>query len=393
MAGNVVNLGDGKYRLRYKEYSKYVKAKNDSTADKLLAKYITDIDSGDFTEPSKVTLKEFMKKWLKEYAEVELAPKTVFRYKQLLDSRILPAFGDEKLHKIKPLELLEFYNSLRKDHKYMELNKKGVRELVKSAPLSENTIRHHHRLLSALFEKAIKWEVLKGKNPTHGVDAPKVEKKKPKFYTENQVNTMLQSLESEDIKYRAAIMILISTGARVGEVMGLTWADIDEKGKIITIRQASQYLPGQGTFTKTPKNESSQRKVSVNSSLINLLGEYKADQQSKNFICQENNPLFVTWDSKPMNTYTLSHWFPKFLKRHNLPHLNVHGLRHTSATYLIGQGMDLQTVSGRLGHAKVSTTTDVYSHFLESKDKKAADMIEKAFGKKKESRKIKEGST
>ena len=75
--------------------------------------------------------------------------------------------------------------------------------------------------------------------------------------------------------------------------------------------------------------------------------------------------------------------------RHGLPHLNVHGLRHTSAAYLIGQGMDLQTVSGRLGHVKISTTTDIYGHFLESKDKKAADLIERSFGKKKEKKKTK----
>lgn len=389
MAGHITKVKEGSYRLRYRDQSKYVKAKTDSAAERLLAKFVTEIDEGDYLPPSKLTLNEFVKKWLKDYAEIELEPKTIFRYKQLLDSRILPVFGDEKLHKIKPMELLEFYNSMRKEHKFMKLNDKGTREWAKCPALSENTIRHHHRLISALFEKAIKWEIFKGKNPAHSIDAPKVEKKKAKFYTENQVKDMLQVLDKEELKYRVAVMISLSSGARVGEVMGLTWQDIDEKNKSIIIRQASQYLPKQGTFTKKPKNESSERKVMVNSSLISLLEEYKADQQDKGFLCQDNNPLFVTWEGKPMNTYTLSHWFPKFLKRHGLPHLNVHGLRHSSAAYLIGEGVDLQTVSGRLGHAKVSTTSDIYSHFLESKDKKAAGLIEKSFGKKKEKKKTK----
>ena len=84
-----------------------------------------------------------------------------------------------------------------------------------------------------------------------------------------------------------------------------------------------------------------------------------------------------------MHPQTLTHWFPKFLKRNKLPHLNFHGLRHTSATFLISQGMDIQTVAGRLGHSTSATTQNVYSHFLESKDRQAADLIEKAFSDKK----------
>lgn len=392
MAGNIVNLGDGRYRLRYKDESKYIKAKNDSTAERLLAKFVTDIDSGDFTRGSKVTFKEFIKKWLKEYGEVELAPKTVFRYKQLLDARILKVFGEKKLDKIKPLDLVEFYNSLRKDHKYLKLKKDGTREEVSTGALSEQTIKHHHRLMSALFEKAIKWEVLKGKNPAHSVDAPKTEKKKAKCYNEEQTQAMLDALQDEELKYKIITMLSLTTGARIGEVMGLEWQDIYDKSKIIEIRQSRQYLPGQGVFTKSTKNESSTRRVSVNKSVFDLLEEYKADQQSKSFLCQDNNPLFVTWDGKPMHPYTFTKWFPDFLAKHKLPHLNVHGLRHTSATYLIGQGVDIQTVAGRLGHSTSATTQNIYSHFLESKDKKAADMMEKSFGKKKTKRKTKKGA-
>lgn len=115
MAGNIVKVKEGSYRLRYKDYSRYIKAKNDTQAETLLAKFITEVESGDFTQPAKVTFKQFAEKWLKDYAELELAPKTVFRYKQLLASRIYPAFGDKRLEKIKPLDLVEFYNSLRSD--------------------------------------------------------------------------------------------------------------------------------------------------------------------------------------------------------------------------------------------------------------------------------------
>ena len=129
------------------------------------------------------------------------------------------------------------------------------------------------------------------------------------------------------------------------------------------------------------------RKISINNSLLKLLDEYREEQQKKGFICRGNNRLFVTWDGQPMNTYTITKWFPQFLERNELPHLNFHGLRHTSATFLISQGMDIETVAGRLGHSTSATTQNVYSYFLESKDRQAADIMEGSFsinkGKKK----------
>lgn len=392
MAGNITKVKEGSYRLRYKDYSKYVKAKNDSEAERLLAKFITDIDSGDFTKPSKVTFREFAKKWLKEYAEVELAPKTVFRYKQLLDTRIFKAFGDKRLDKIKPLDLLEFYNSLRKKHKYDFIQEDGTTKEKDAGPLSEQTIKHHHRLICAMFEKAIKWGILHGANPAKRIDAPKTEKKKAKCYDEKQVQALLDALDNIDtseLKYKVATMIALITGARLGEIMGLEWQDINFENKYIEIRQSSQYLPKQGIFTKAPKTETSKRRVSVNKMLLDLLEEYKADQQSKGFLCQDNNRLFVTWEGKPMHPYTVTKWFPEFLERNKLPHLNFHGLRHTSATFLISKGMDIETVAGRLGHSTSATTQNVYSHFLEAKDKQAADLMEKSFNKEKKKKKVK----
>jgi len=173
------------------------------------------------------------------------------------------------------------------------------------------------------------------------------------------------------------------TGARLGEIMGLEWQDIDDENKIISIRQASQYLPGQGTFTKDPKNETSKRKISVNDTLLSLLKSYKEDQQKKGFICGDNNRLFITWNGKPMPPHTISKWFPEFIEANKLPKLNFHGLRHTSATFLISKGMDIETVAGRLGHSTSATTQNIYSHFLESKDKKAARLMEITFNPKK----------
>lgn len=379
MAGNITKIKEGYYRLRYRDHSSYVKAKSDRESKRLLAAFVAEVDSGDFTGPARLTFKHFAEKYLREYAEAELAPKTVFRYRQLLESRIYPAIGNKRLDKVKPLDLIELYNSMRDKHKYTRVLKDGGREEKDAGPLSRQTIKHHHRLIHAIFEKAIQWGILKGANPASRIDPPKVEKKEAACYDENEMQALLEALDKlgeEELKYKVGTMIALMTGARLGEIMGLQWGDIDFQNKHIEIGRSSQYLPGEGTFTKAPKNESSKRRISVNTTLLNLLKEYRDSQRLKGFICQDSNRLFVTWKGHPMNPLTLSKWFRAFLKRNGLPHLNFHGLRHTSATFLISRGVDVQTVAGRLGHSTSATTQNIYSHFLESRDRQAADLME-----------------
>ena len=301
----------------------------------------------------------------------------------MLDTRILPFFGTKNMEKIKPLELLEFYNVIKGQHEFMKVSKDEGSPRIKgiSSGLSDQTVKHHHRLISAIFEKAIKWNVYQGKNPANFVDAPRVERKKAKFYDLNQIAAMFQALEKEDLHHKAVVMIALTTGARLGEVMGLEWQDVDNEGKTIEIRQSSQYIPRIGTFTKDPKNESSKRRISVNDALLIVLKAYKEDQQSRGFLCGDKNRLFINWKGEAMNPSTLAVWFPKFLTKNELPRITFHSLRHTSATFLIGQGMDIETIAGRLGHTTSVTTQTIYSHFLKAKDREAADMMEVTFSK------------
>ena len=385
MAGNITKIKEGHYRLRYKDYSQYVRAKSDREAERLLAKFVAEVDAGDFTKPSKLTFKQFAERWIKDYGEVA-GTKSCLSISKCFKAG-LSEIQEKKLEKIKPGST-EFYSGLRKEHKYLSVSSEGVIQEKKSAGLSEKTIKHYHGLISAIYEKAIKWGVLKGDNPAKRIDAPKPEKKKARCYDEAQVRKLLEALESLDnnnLKHKVITMIAFMTGARLGEIMGLEWKDIHFDKKVIEIRQSSQYLPGKGVFTKKPKTESSERRIAVNDMLLSLLKQYRDDQREKGFLCQDNNRLFVTWDGKPMHPNSVTKWFPKFLRRNKLPPLNFHGLRHTSATFLISQGMDIETVAGRLGHSTSATTQNIYSHFLESKDRQAADIMENVFAPKKDS--------
>lgn len=163
--------------------------------------------------------------------------------------------------------------------------------------------------------------------------------------------------------------------------MGLEWKHVDFDNKTITIEQASQYLPEKGIFTKTPKNKSSVRTISMPSNVISLFRQHRAEQLQNKMklgdLWKNSDRLFTTWDGQPGYPWWPGSWFKKFLQRKELPHVPFHSLRHLSATLLIKEGVPLKNVSKRLGHTVLGTTADIYTHALESLDKRAANKMDK----------------
>lgn len=190
----------------------------------------------------------------------------------------------------------------------------------------------------------------------------------------------MQKLTGNNIKYGVVILLDIFTGARLGELVGLEWNDIDLKNGIININKSSQYLSQKGVFTKSPKTESSVRDVAIPDFIVSLLEEYKLWYKEQKSICgdfwYESERLFVQDNGKPIHPSTISKWFVHFVESIGLPVINFHGLRHTNATLLIAQQVDIATVSAKLGHAQITTTYNFYVHPLKSHDKMAGNVLE-----------------
>lgn len=279
---------------------------------------------------------DFADKWMKEYAEKQLRPKTLAGYQALM-KRIIPAIGHIRLDKLQPAHLLAFYDNLeesemRDDQKYVitvdlmkALTESGIKKTAfakmakvgistldsaiqgnnvskKSAEkisaalskpinavfktadadshLSGKTILHHHRLISSILSTAVQWQVIFS-NPCERVKPPKVEKKEPRYLDEEEASRLLDLLDYEDIQYRTMIKLLLFTGFRRGELLGLEWPDIDFKSHVIHVRRSSLYLPEKGIFVDETKNATSSRTVKVQDDAFQMLREFRQWQTAQ----------------------------------------------------------------------------------------------------------------
>lgn len=322
---------------------------------------------------SSMKLATFAELWMEQHCKKQLAPKSIVENEKLL-RRVVAALGHLRMDKIKPLHIQQFYDNLAE----VCVNEKT------GGRLSNSTIMHYHRLLSSMFNRAVLWGIIPA-SPLK-VQPPKVEQKEAAHLDEDQAAALLGALEDEPIQYRTMIDLLLYTGLRKGELLGLEWRDIDFDKGLMQILRSSQYIPGTGIITKGPKNKKSQRTIKCSPSVVNMLKEYRVWQTEQRLAVgdrwEDCGRLFTTWDGHPMHPDTLPRWFDKFLKRHDLPDINIHGLRHTCASLMIASHVDLRTVSRRLGHAQVSTTGNIYAHQIQSADEAAAGAIELALTRK-----------
>ena len=390
MTGSIEKRGKDSYRLVvFKGYDldgksirhqKTIHCKNKSEARTELAKYIAEVENGFIVEGNVPTFKEFVEIWKRDHGQKELAPSTYYRYLGILESRILQYFGHFKLNKIRPIDIMQFYNLLEDDTQIIRKKNNNGKKTRK--PLSKKTILEHHRLLHAMLTKAVYWQMIVT-NPADRVQPPKAPKSKREYYDEVQTRILIDNLEKltgNDVKYKVAVLLDIFIGARLGELAGLEWSDIDLKNGIISVNKSSQYLSDKGIFTKSPKTESSIREVAIPVFVVSLLEEYRLWYEMQKSIYGElwtnSDRLFVQSDGKPMHTSTISKWFVKFVKEIGLPVINFHGLRHTNATLLISQNIDVAVVAARLGHAQITTTFNFYVHPIIFHNKSAGNVLQ-----------------
>lgn len=232
------------------------------------------------------------------------------------------------------------------------------------SPLANKTILEHHRIISSVLAQAEK-EMLIQFNPASKATPPKVQRKAPDYYQPETISLILDALDSAPLKWRAATYLLIDTGCRRGEAMGLKWESLDLSSGIMTIERALLYSPHKGVYESTPKTGKS-RVLKIAPETIRLIKQWKAEQSEMQAAYGDawvNSGYVFTQDNGDrMNPDSLTDWLNKFSKTKGLPHIHPHAFRHTAASTMIANGVDIVTAANELGHASATTTATIYAH-------------------------------
>ena len=365
MPGTIIKKDKNKYFVRLyiglengkrKYHSKTIHGTK-KDAERYLNKILVQRDTTGFIEPSKELLETYLKRWLEVVVKQRVAPKTYEGYIDYVNGYLIPGLGKVTISKLDPLQIQVFYNSMLD---------KG---------LSPRTVRYAHSILRNALNQAVKWGILY-KNPTLFVDLPKNKKNEMRVLNEQEAERFVNALVYSP--WKALFSLLITTGMRPGEALGLKWQDIDFSKKRVQVRRSLSRTKGNWSLNE-PKTSQSKRSIPIPIEVVKDLKEHQEKQErekskAKKYI--ENELVFAGKTGEPPDYRNIcDRHFKKILEDENLPQIRLYDLRHTCATLLLSAGVNSKIVSERLGHASVTMTLDTYSHVLpDMQDKATAEL-------------------
>ena len=320
-------------------------------------KEIFEIESLSFPAINKITVWEWLEIWLSDYVKPNVSIKSYMKYETSLRCYIKPYIGNRLLSEVNTFEVQRLFSFLKGNG---GKNQQGI---------SSTTLRITRRYLCTAFEKAYKLDLLT-KNVVKNTDAPKQVRKDIQPLTAEEVKTLLATAQSKNFTAYIMILIAVSTGVRVGELLGLKWSYVDLEKGIIHIQQ-SIATNVKGSPFQPPKTQKSRRRIPLPKNTTQELIRYKKWQED--YILQQNetydssfNLVIANSRGHPLDSSNfITRVFKKLLAEAGLRiETRLHDLRHTHATLLLSKGVHPKVVQERLGHSTIVMTLDTYSHVL-----------------------------
>ncbi len=348
----------------------------ETAARSRLRTLVKQAEEGAFVGSPRQTFGDVLDAW---EAALTVSPKTAERYKELVKLHVRPHLGSDRLQTLRASRIEVFYGSLREG--------RAPDGQVTSRPLAARTIGHIHRLVLQVLSLAER-DGLIPSNPARKANRPKVERTEIEILDQNQVRDVLQKLQGHDPMYRMAALGL-ATGMRRGEILALRWKHIDFDRATVRVEQSLEQTKA-GLRFKSPKTRYSARTISLPASIVSELRAHRREQQEERLklgLGRESDEGLVfrridatTGEYSPLIPNSATTEWRRLVAALKLPKVSMHAWRHTHASQLIDSGMDVLTISRRLGHASPAITLTVYGHRFSRKDQGAADVFEAAFG-------------
>ena len=362
MSGHIKKLGKGKYQVvveagrdpatgKRKRIKRTIKGR-EQDAELLLAKLQVDYKEGNYVEPNKITIAEWMNKWLHLYKKNSLRPTTWESYEVIIRNHINPSIGALYLQDLTSEHLQKLYNAKIEEG------------------LSSQTIHHIHKVIHGALKQAKKDHLIK-RNVSEDVELPKIKRRKIRTLTDDEQERFLNVLKED--RLGPAFLTLLGTGMRRGELLALHWEDVDLKNGTVFIQHDLVYTKEKGLIRQETKTDKSKRFIPLPEIVIEALKKHRENMLAEGHYGADK-PVFCSTTGTYILPRNFNRKYSELCKKANVS-VNLHALRHTFATRLLEAGENLKTVQEFLGHAKVSTTADIYSDVTEKMKANAISKI------------------
>lgn len=372
--GTITRRGKGSWRLKYdlprdesgQRRLAYATVRGKrADAEKELRRRLSAIDHGIHVDPSVITIAEYLDSWLSDVAPQSVALKSLERYRGLARNQIKPHLGAVLLQKLRPADVAAWHQ-----------------KLIGAGEISKRSIRHAHGVLRTALGHAAAVELVE-RNVASIIKPPKAEQTKVAILTAGQIADTLA--KTEGLSLYPIVALAIGTGARRGEIAALRWSDVDLDAATVRIERSLEQTKA-GLRVKAPKTKAGRRTVSLPRFAIEALRDHRRQQLELRLAVGAGKlpgdaPVFGNLEGDWPNPYSISDRWRDAVKNRKLPKVTFHALRHSHASALIAAGLDIVSISTRLGHASPALTLSVYSHLFNNDDSKAAAAIDAALGK------------
>lgn len=291
-------------------------------------------------EPAKPTLSTFLPRYI---AAGNFKPLTQQQIHFQLTVYAIPLLGNKPLSELTPLDCVEFLSELKKKN------------------LASSSVKVIYTLFKTALQTALQWELISS-NPAAKIKPPKAVPKNKTFWTVEQTKQFISYSQANSIKWEPLFLLLLSTGLRISEALGLEWSDIDFNRKTLKVQRATVELKQSKFVTQTPKSHTSIRTVGLSQQVLEILDLWEPDRAKR------SGPIFRTESGIPPHLRPLGISLKRACLRAGVPYLNLHGLRHQHISLLAHAGVSVKAAQVRAGHANPQMTLNIYTHVLDETD-------------------------